>query len=70
MVKATPPKRPSRHGMRAEGMTLVAFPCSRALKNELAALAAKDSRSLAAFLRLKLQETVRRSRAASRGLSQ
>lgn len=62
-MSATTPKV-SRHGKRADGMVIVTFPCSEALKNECAALAEKDSRSLSAWLRLKLQDSVRRSRAA------
>lgn len=56
----------NRHGKRREGMALVSFPCSLALKKELAAIAAKDSRTLSAWLRLTLHNTARRSRAASK----
>jgi predicted transcriptional regulator len=48
-------------------MVTVSFPCSAALKRDLSAIAQKDSRTLSAWLRLKLQETVRRSRAAKAG---
>lgn len=57
----------TRHGQRAEGIVTVSFPCSKALKRELSAIASKDSRTLSAWLRLKLQETVRRNRAGRKG---
>ena len=54
----------TRHGKRAKGMALVSFPCPRALKQELMGLAKSDERTLSAYLRIKLHEVVRRSRAA------
>lgn len=54
----------TRHGQRAEGMTLITFPCSKSLKQAIVSLAAKDNRTASAWLRIKLQDTVRRSRSA------
>lgn len=57
----------NRHGKRAAGMTTITFPCSKALKSEIGKIAFKDSRPMASWLRLKLQEVVRRSRAGRKG---
>jgi len=57
---------PSRKGKRAPGMTSITFPCSEKLKADLTSLASKDSRTLAAFLRIHSANIVRRSTAARR----
>ena len=54
----------NRHGVRANGIKVVSIPMSEALKADLIALAARDNRPLAAWVRLQMQNVVRRSRAA------
>lgn len=61
-----PVKPTSRHGLRAEGKTLISIPAPESLKRELQALADADQRTLSAFLRIHLTAIARRSRAARR----
>jgi hypothetical protein len=58
------PEIATRHGKRAEGMTLVSIPMSRALKADLKKLAKADNRALATWVRIHLSALARRSRAA------
>lgn len=56
----------TRHGKRAEGMTVVSVPMPESLKKQLEEMATRDDRRLAAFIRNRLNEVVRRSRAAKK----
>lgn len=56
----------TRHGKRADGIVVVTVPMSKALKNELKALASQDHLDLAPFIRTNLSKMVRRSLAQSK----
>jgi hypothetical protein len=54
----------TRHGKRAEGVVTMTIPMPLAVKEAIEALAQKDERSAASWVRLNLQKLVKRSRAA------
>lgn len=56
----------NRHGIRADGIKVVSVPMSGALKADLLALAERDHRPLAAWVRMQMQSVVRRSKAAKK----
>jgi predicted transcriptional regulator len=56
----------TRHGKRAAGMVTLTVPMPTALKSELSALASKDERSTAAWVRVQLAALIKRSKAARR----
>ena len=51
----------SRHGMRAPGQTVLSITVPEVLKKEIEKLAQADHRTVAAWVRLRLQDSVRRS---------
>ena len=59
----------TRHGLRKECNTVITFQIPRALLAQVASIAAADERSVSAWLRITVANSVRRSRAASKGLA-
>lgn len=59
-------KKPNRHGVRAEGQTTLAVPMTKEFKAELQNLAAEDRRALAAWVRIQLEDAIRKARLSQR----
>lgn len=54
-------KSESRHGKRAPGQVVLSVSLPAALKREIERLAEADHRTVAAWVRIRLQDSVRRS---------
>ena len=69
-LSPSPAIKETRHGKRKEGMAVITFPVSAALKRDIQALAAADDRTVAAWLRIQATKIARRSKAARKALKQ
>jgi len=68
LIPSTPMKNSTenRHGKRAEGVVTMTIPMPKSVKEAIEALAQKDERSAASWVRINLHKLVKRSKAARR----